>query len=441
MQPMSPYPPPSPRSSGAGTSFAIAILVGAMLLVGSGVLFVLRLRREAPPPSVPTMPVGQPAFVPPEPLPTTAQDDPIPDGPAPPPQTPEASRRARPPWGRLETLTPYAIKTQQFAPQHSRPLDLFRAGGPLAGDVENALVVCRFQSFAHHDTFAGDDLHARMTLGATPEVANDGPEDANLAFVSAPHVTLKKGERASFEVYDRDVFSIALITRASLDYAGASLESRDPGATIECRVVPSGEAARLEGVAERQADAPIGKLAKAKLDGALPSWGWPQSDIGAATRATGDVAAIVGWDDARAKSRADRVTASLASLEDQKKAVFAKLHDDAGAEAKVGNVHLEEARLDCATACTIHAKLRNEGDAVPVSMFRGATFYTATARTGPVAAQAATADGAMLAVIPAKATIDATFAAPHLGSDPAIVAMCIDVDLLRGTVCKPVRLR
>src|SRR5512140_3549109 len=101
---MAPYPPPPPRSSGGGTSFAIALLVGAMLVVGSGVLFVLRLRREAPPPSVPTMPTGQPAFAPPPPglpMPSATQDDPIPDGPAPPPGTPEASRRARPAWGRL----------------------------------------------------------------------------------------------------------------------------------------------------------------------------------------------------------------------------------------------------------------------------------------------------------------------------------------------------
>jgi hypothetical protein len=48
-----------------------------------------------------------------------------------------------------------------------------------------------FQSFNEHDTFAGDDLHARLALGsATPEVADDGPEDGNLAFVSAPLVRL-----------------------------------------------------------------------------------------------------------------------------------------------------------------------------------------------------------------------------------------------------------
>jgi hypothetical protein len=57
---------------------------------------------------------------------------------------------ARPSWGRFEDEV--AGNTEQFAPQPSQPLDVFVRSTPLAGKVEHAYVICRFQSFNAHDS-------------------------------------------------------------------------------------------------------------------------------------------------------------------------------------------------------------------------------------------------------------------------------------------------
>src|SRR5262249_46256654 len=150
-------------------------------------------------------------------------------------------------------------------------------------------------------------------------------EDANLAFVSAPLATLKKGDRVLFEVYDRDVFEVQLITRATVTYDGSGLSSTDPGAAIECRVLSGDALARTLKKSTEPADGAIAKLGRVHLDPYSPNWGWPDLQILETRRAVGDVAAFVGWDDARAQKRIGAFDAAIAALEAQKQPIFDEL--------------------------------------------------------------------------------------------------------------------
>jgi hypothetical protein len=437
-----------PRSSGGGTSLAIAIGVGVLFFTGSVALFFVRSCKSVPPP--PDAPTVGPAKTAPPPLFPTAETDDEPVPPDGPPGSPQASAHARPPWGKLDHLTIHAKKTDQFAPQLSRPHEAFQVGTPLSGDLESAFVVCRAESFGKNDTFAGDDLHVRATFGAMPEIANDGPEDKNLGYVSAPHITFKKGEVAHFEVFDRDVLSMALITRAAVTYGGGGMTSSDSGANIECRSVSGAPLAKLVDAATKSSDEAIGKISHVKLDGTTPSWGWPLDAIQHSTRAAGDVAAFVGWEEPRAKTRAERVTSALRGLEDQKKKLFADLHASAGADAAAGGLAISGISLSCETPgilerCTIKATLKNDSDkAIQVpSYIGGYTLYVATERTGPILVTSISSGEQAIGEVAAHATIAVSFGTSAISSsdEKAIVGVCTSPTLIHDGGCKVARVK
>jgi hypothetical protein len=180
--------------------------------------------------------------------------------------------------------------------------------------------------------FAGDDVHFRAAFGATPEVAVDGPEDGNLAFVSAPLVTLRKGERVQLQVFDRDVLELTLLSRQTLTRADGPLTAMDKGAAVECREL-AGDALRAAVTGETaKADAAIATLSRKQLSGATFDWGWPLLEIAHARNATDDAAALAGWDDARVAKRP---------------AIFDRLRATAGDRTKVGDVQASFVSIAC----------------------------------------------------------------------------------------------
>jgi hypothetical protein len=440
------YPPPSPPPRVAWVRWVIVGASVSVLLVSAVGFVAYRFgmkRAASPPPTAKTAPIA--TLAPTTTAPIVASEPAIVDEPVPPAGTPASSLRARPPWGKLE-IGVRGSPTQQYAPQPSKPLEAFLEASPISSDLDRAFVICRFQSFNKADTFAGDDLHVRATFGSTPEVAQDGPEDANLGFVSAPLVTMKKGAPMRFEVYDRDVFSMATITKPQMPFAAAPVVMTDSGAAIECRQLSGAALTSAVTKYTSSADVATARVVHAHLTGQGADWGWPTHDIHASQRAIGDVAAFVGWDDARAKKRVDGLANATTKLEAERPAVFAKLHGPANEAVAIGNVHLSLESLACgghngvAGACVVKLAIKNDGDKpVRFGGFLGAQTYVATAKTGPVAI---TLEGGGLSSldIAGKSAGSVTLSAPAgLDAESSIVGVCIAPDVLAPTRCGVVK--
>ena len=353
------------------------------------------------------------------------------------PGTPRSSERARPAWAR----------DTSYAPQLDDALDVFLAATPLRGDVARGLLVCRIQSFNKMDTFAGDDLRVSVVFPGAPGRSANGPEDANLAFVSAPLAKLTHGDTVRFEVWDRDVFDDELITRTQTKYDVGPLVLADTGASIECRVL-EGDAldkqAKLHG---ERADKGARALSAHKLDGHRPMWGWPESEVHGAQGKTADVAALVGWDDPRTKKRIDGLAVAVASLEAQRGRLFGELHAGAKVDADVRGLHAHLEELACGprkaavgahaatSPCVARVSLRNDSaDVVMFTPYAGPQAYVATAATGPKAArfehlpktEIAPQETMEVLIVPEGLVID---------TEPALVGLCI------GSTCDVLRAR
>lgn len=355
---------------------------------------------------------------------------PMPDEPAAPPGTPEASLRKRPAWGKLDNVRSGNEPVLEYAPQLVRPEEAFMAGSPLTGDaVERALLVCRTQTFAKADAFAGDDLQVRIAFGHTPLVVNDGPEDKNLGYVSAPLATLKKGETVRFEVFDRDVWDLEVITMPQVTWNGGALTVLDAGATIECRVLSGEPLQKLAQVHVAEADREVRALQSTKLDPASPSWGWPDLPILSAKRGVGDVAALVGWDDPRATRRVAAVDAAIAALVAQKPVVFDGLHGGATSSVSVGKITVSNPRTSCAPSgagCTVNVTVENHAEK-PLSLvsYDGLGLYTATRDSGP---RGAGHEHPEVTELGAGQSMDLTVtpeSGQTLGTSPAILGVCL----------------
>lgn len=425
------YPaPPAPKDTGQKwLAFGAIVVVAASVSIGASALkkkLASDLPKTDTPPPQPSVAVAVPVLA-------NGDAPPVDDGPAPPPGSPESSLRARPPWGQLEIGT-RGEATQQYAPQHSKALDVFLKASPMNGDVQRAFVICRAQSWSKADTFAGDDLHVRATFGKTPEVAMDGPEDGNLGFVSAPLVSLAKDDIVHVAVFDRDVFELTNLARVNVTYRGSPIVLTDPGASIECRSL-TGDALQARVATDAgAADYAIATVAKKQLHGRTSDWGYPYLDIAQAQRATGDVAALVGWDDARTKKRIDGIAAAIASVEAQRPRVFDELRSGAGTETTVDGIKVTFVSLQCgpkvglAGRCALSLSMTNDsGRPIRWNGYKGPSAYVATRKSGPLVllpgqSSLQTKD------VPSGATVDVTL---HTQDDrpskeDAIAGICVD---------------
>jgi len=425
-------PPPPRETAQKWAAFGVVVLVAVGASVGAS---KFKKHYEPPPP------VDPPPYIPPESTATPEpSDDPgddtadEPDEPPPgEPGTPKASLSARPAWGKLD-IGVRGPPTQQYAPQPSQPLDVFLRAHPLTTEIERGFVICRMQTYGKADTFAGDDLHVRATFGTAPIVASDGAEDANLGFVSAPLVTLKKNDAVSFEVYDRDVFELTPITKPTVKFfgAGSGLSSTDSGASIECRALSGDSLQSAINLELGKSDALVNKLGKRRLDQTSPSWGWPAADIVLTERATGDAAALNGWDDYRVRSRVSKIAEQVKRLEEEKPATFMRLLAGAGDQATLRTATVKFSGLECKGArCVVKLHVKNTSDmAWHWGAYDTPTAYVATEKSaGPIPAMLERPDQQSTAVEPG-AEVDlrlvATAAKLDLSKDPAIVGVCLD---------------
>jgi hypothetical protein len=426
------YRPPEPKPPSKMPIVVGAILAAAGIAGLGAAAFLLRVPRHASAPvaaasesaSAPLAPAAQ-ARVPTAPEPDDAPE-PLPEKPG----TPRSSERARPSWA----------KDGAYAPQLGDALDAFVAAAPLRGNVSRGFVICRVQSFNKMDTFAGDDLRVHLTFGdgsGTPARAANGPEDANLAFVSAPLASITHGDTLHFEVWDRDVFDDELITRTQTRYDAGPLVLADTGASIECRVLEGDGLDRQAKVYGERADRAARALATTKLDRHRPMWGWPAGEVTKVQSRTADVAALVGWDDPRTKKRVAGAAEAEAQLVARRESFFGELHAVAKTDADVHGLHAHLEELACGprkaavgahaatSPCVARVTLRNDtADVVVLSPYSGPYPYVATAATGPVPArfepqkksELAPQDTLEVIVVPEGVAID---------TDPALVGICV----------------
>jgi eukaryotic-like serine/threonine-protein kinase len=423
-----PIPPPRTWPKPSTIVLVCAALVAIAGATFGTVVFVWKKRQGVDPSFRSTIPSG----VQPDGRSLATDEPPSPPG------TPETSQKAAPPW---PTRT-IAGDIGEYAPQLTDGLQAFMAAVPLAdASVERALIVCRVHTFGKADTLSGDDLQVRAVLGATPLVANDGPEDANLAFVSAPLATLKKGDAVHFEVYDRDVFDLQAIENVHATWKGGALAARAANATIECRQLAGAPLQRLVSIRAARADASRDKLSRAELDGRTYDWAWPTADMKAAQKDVADVAGLVGWDDARVHRRVAGLDAAIASVEAKKPATFESLYAKANESAKVSRVTITARDTSCAdhgAACTIRVTMKNDGDKPLMRTgWAGVTAYAANRESGPQPAsfELRTMEGGSL---DPGATLETTASPPRtlsLGNGPAILGVC------RDGQCAAIRLR
>jgi hypothetical protein len=372
--------------------------------------------------------------------PVDVQDFTLPEEPAMPAGTPAASLRKRPVWGKMDNNRSGNEVVTEYAPQLSRPDEVFSSATPLSGDLaERSFLICRAQTFAKADSFAGDDLQVRVAFGKTPLVVNDGPEDKNLGYVSAPLATLKKGDAVRFEVFDRDVWELEGIATPTVTWNGGALTVLDPGATIECRGLSGDALQKVVQVHTAEADREIHTLSTAKLTPTAADWGWPSMKILSAKRGVGDVAALTGWDDARTMHRVSSVDAAVVAIEAQRPAMFDTLHDKASDTVTVGMITASNPRLSCAPSgagCTVQITLQNKAQK-PLSFvtYEGLSIYTATSDTSPRTSTIMHGERTELA---GGESMDLTItpeATQTLGASPSIMGICL------AAQCQPLKLK
>ncbi len=426
------YSPKGPRSPWkyiaiGGVACAVCAAIG-----GATAVFALRPRSDVRANATattgvdPTRGAGATTMV--APLGTEAA---VPEEPAAPVGTPSASLRKRPAWGKMDHVRSGNETVSEYAPQLDRPEEAFVLGAPLPADgVDRALLVCRVQTFAKADAFAGDDLQVRIAFGHTPLVVNDGPEDKNLGYVSAPLASLKKGETVRFEVFDRDVWELEVIAMPQVAWNGGALTVLDPGATIECHSLSGEPLQKLVALHAADADRTIRGLSTKKLEPASSNWGWPDMEIIGAQRGVGNVAGLVGWDDPHAMRRVASLDAATTALAAQKPAVFDGLHGGAGSTVTVGKITVSNPRMECAPSgagCTVHAMLENHAEK-PLSFTsydNSLGLYAATRDSGPHAASFAHGDKTELG---AGESMELTIEAEHtqsLSAAPSILGVCL----------------
>lgn len=127
------------------------------------------------------------------------------------------------------------------------------------------------------------------------------------------------------------------------------------------------------------------------LSGATSDWGYPHLEIARAHRDAGDMAALVGWDDARVKKRVAAIGAASEKVGAQYPRVFDELRSGARNETTIDGIKLTLASVECgpkigfAGRCAVKLTLVNEsGRAIRWSGYRGPFAYVATKKSGPV---------------------------------------------------------
>ncbi|MCB9718154.1 MAG: hypothetical protein H6712_30170 [Myxococcales bacterium] len=259
--------------------------------------------------------------------------------------TPASSNAARPSWA----------PRVAYAPQVANKPALLELA--TATTAEQVLLICRVEaSISGVDSYSRAEPYLRLRLPGRgrPEVSNRDRGRGEL--VSAPVVSLTKGERLEASLAEKDLFSDDPLGRVSGTYGG-SLPLTFGGRlmTVECRGVPREVVERELEPALRRIDERLARMITndpPRLDTVDFGMG-PEGPSGTANVQAGleDAAALVGWDDPRVQARRARLeeveaafTRGIATQVERAKAVVV---EGPPWELGRGALRIEGLRLAC----------------------------------------------------------------------------------------------
>jgi hypothetical protein len=262
------------------------------------------------------------------------------------------------------------------APEPEDATDLFALGSEMNADFSDRLVVCRVWSAGKSDTFLGDDLRVTVTLGSTPSVTNDGPDDGNRAFVTLPHARLSHGDAVAFHVVDRDAFSDDEIGESASVYTRTGLRASGALFSVECRALSETATSNALAQRKRSAESALGRVESAKLDETRSDLGLPSERIRDARSRITDAAVLVGWDDANVQALLTSHDAAVHALEDQRASIVADMRRRAEGkhEAEIADTRVTVTAVTCeGGSCTAKLHVENESKA-PLVFNAGGTL-------------------------------------------------------------------
>lgn len=281
--------------------------------------------------------------------------------------TPDVSLRAKPAWARSPTRSSQAAYLPPaYAPVHSKPNEVFASAAPIQGegDLERAFVICRGRDLG--DVRTRRPLHLRSTLGRTPMFAADGRATSGQVFASAPLVTLRKSDAAEIVLLEYHDEALEQRAHDSTTFEGVLTAATENMSEIECRSLTNEKLADRIALDAGRADAAIARLTTADVNLARRGWGFPNLWVEQAQRTTSDVAALVGWDDPRAKKRVSDLAIAVALFDTKWDRVFAEEHRRAGKQSKVGPLRVTVTSSECEQngddddACLVDLAVKNE---------------------------------------------------------------------------------
>jgi hypothetical protein len=403
--------PPAPRDSGQKWLAFGAVVVVIVGVSWASSAFKKHLTQSLPQPEPPPLfdPPSNPA------PPSSAEPD---DDDAPPADDAkpkfassiEASAQTRPAWS----------PAGPYAPQHSKAVDLYASGSSIAGPLFRTFVACRVEA---NDPSDGE-LELRMKVGASPEIVSRSQKNATTAFATAPLASLEKGETVSLRASVRNGEKVTELARVSAALGDNGLTVPEThGIDVDCVTLAQSDLDDRVAKDAGRADVVIRRLVMPKLDYEKIDWAYPHDDLARARLATSDVAALVGWDDARAKRRVSALVGVQASLDAASAPVFEHLHRSATKSALAADLEVKLESLSCTKRCTAKLSVTNSTDHAIAWTGEGAPRrYVATKHGGP---QFFEASGPPWEQIGAGVTATVTLVLPDLPpKEPAILGIC-----------------
>ncbi len=244
----------------------------------------------------------------------------------------------------------HAAWTGQREPQIEDPTRLYRAAGPSEGSLEGALVLCRVEAYepdhGRWDAFAEPDLRIAVTIGDRRTVVW-GSENASVHVFSIPGVHLRRGQRVTMSVVDRDMtFDEHIGTLRGRFEGSLPLAMRATHLEGECRVAPAALVERNLAASLGPAEGAVSAFESARPDLARADLARP-SDIEARRRLLA-AAGWGGWREQRVRALRARFDAAERAFDGEVRRAVSEAHRGA---PRVG----QPATIAGGGAVTVHA--------------------------------------------------------------------------------------
>ena len=238
---------------------------------------------------------------------------------------------------------------------------------PSAGELTDAVLVCRVEVSPGWDTFAGADLTISLSVRGRTVTAL-GPNDSDVATVSFP-LSLKLNDSISVSVWDRDITTNEFIGSAQVRYTGGlPIELKARWSTVECRAITRDVAVARAQASLETADRAM-KAAERDTEPDLTDddLGAPVKQVEIAREAMEVAASWVGWRHDAVEQMVARDSALTKKLNQQLgltvRSTAAALPARTSFESMqpgVASARVSELRCSSAKSCALTLEIRND---------------------------------------------------------------------------------